>query len=294
MIGYILFLLVIICFIVLAIYIKQTKRDIQQIKDSEKIMIESNIRVLNSTNDKPALFILAPSQLNARWWQSFASRNMLSKPNIPFFYGTILSYLVHNHTLYDVCVISNDNVKIYLPDIDEYIVSSWAYEEKSYLTVCLELLMKYKGTCVPVQSICIEPLHKWIQPGINAVHQHDLFSAVISYNTSIENILESTKESLDIQHLKDTICHTTNNSAIQYIDWHDCLDAKYDTEKACMILPSNPPPRQLGWIYRLPLSKILTYDNCIAKILKKSIQNIDISKNVIEEMENENLETLSS
>mgnify|MGYP001178519867 CR=1 FL=1 len=107
---------------------------------------------------KPILWIHVTHEKNARWWQSFYSRNT-EYLNQPYIFLTIRSIIRHCSESFHICLIDDESFSTLLPDWN-HDVSRLADPIRSHVRslALTKVLHAYGGMLVPNSFVCIKDL----------------------------------------------------------------------------------------------------------------------------------------
>ena len=113
----------------------------------------------------PILWIHVETNINARWWKNFGSRNTKCL-NQPYQYLTIKSIVDKCSDNFNICLIDDNSFSKIIPDwkVDMSIVSS-PIKEKMREIALARILYMYGGMLVPSTFICFRDLYPIYQAG---------------------------------------------------------------------------------------------------------------------------------
>jgi len=117
-------------------------------------------------DNKPILWIHITHEKNARWWQSFYSRNT-DYLNQPYIFLTIRSIINHCGNSFRICLIDDDSFSSLLPDWSHNI-SRLADPIRSHVRslALTKVLYTYGGMLVPNSFICLKDLSQLYNAGL--------------------------------------------------------------------------------------------------------------------------------
>lgn len=113
----------------------------------------------------PILWIHVETNINARWWKNFGSRNTKCL-NQPYQYLTIKSIVDKCSDNFNICLIDDNSFSKIIPDwkVDMSMVSS-PIKEKMREIALARILYMYGGMLVPSTFICFRDLYPIYQAG---------------------------------------------------------------------------------------------------------------------------------
>ena len=116
--------------------------------------------------NKPILWIHVSHEKNARWWQSFYSRNT-EYLNQPYIFLTIKSIIKQNYKDFNICLIDDDSFNYIIPGWNHNI-SSMANPVKCYMRklALSKMLSIYGGLLVPKTFVCTKSLITMYKAGL--------------------------------------------------------------------------------------------------------------------------------
>ena len=124
----------------------------------ERYLISKFLYNETYSDGKPYLWLHVPLDYNSRGWESFNERKNC-KLNIPFVELCMASILRKNKNLFNVCVVTDDDLVDIIPNWN-YNMSelSSPVKERVRRLAQLKLLYYYGGLVVPPSFLCIQPL----------------------------------------------------------------------------------------------------------------------------------------
>lgn len=115
---------------------------------------------------KPILWVHTASEVNAREWESFYSRNS-TKLNQPFLYLTMKSILEKNKESFNVCLIDDDAFLRLIPNWKVKMDALPSPVKEHYRQFALTMVLyHYGGLLVPASTLCLEDLSKLFKDGL--------------------------------------------------------------------------------------------------------------------------------
>ena len=135
---------------------------------------------------KPIIWIHVTHEKNARWWQSFYSRNT-EYLNQPYIFLTIRSIIRHCADDFHICLINDESFQSLIPEW-EHDVASMADPIRSHVRALAltKVLNIYGGMLVPNSFVCGRSLLPLYNSGLAAT---DMF---VCENQSSSNVAEQT------------------------------------------------------------------------------------------------------
>lgn len=114
----------------------------------------------------PVLWIHVETNINARWWKNFGSRNTKCL-NQPYQYLTIKSIVDKCSENFNICLIDDDSFSKIIPnwDVNMDIIAS-PIKEKIREIALAKVLYMYGGFLVPSTFICFRDLYSIYEAGI--------------------------------------------------------------------------------------------------------------------------------
>jgi hypothetical protein len=115
---------------------------------------------------KPILWIHVAHEKNARWWQSFYSRNT-DYLNQPYIFLTIRSIIQHCAKSFQICLIDDESFATLLPNWS-HDISNMPEPSKGHVRslALAKMLHKFGGLLVPNSFICMKDLLPLYNSGI--------------------------------------------------------------------------------------------------------------------------------
>ena len=172
----------------LIIYDKISKHDrlVSESKQYKQYLVNQD-GVENIDIKKPILWVHVTNHQNARWWQSFYSRNS-EYLNQPYLFLTIQSIISKNREDFNIALIDDDSFSKIIPGWS-HDVSKMADPIRTHMrTIALtKLLSLYGGLLVPNSFACSRPLIDLFHDGLADKDMfvcEDIPSSVVS-NTNI-------------------------------------------------------------------------------------------------------------
>jgi hypothetical protein len=159
--------MLIIVFAIISKYLYSNYQKTEEIFESqEHYQLVSDCFIGNSMHkSKPILWIYTPSELNARNWNDFYSRNTL-KLNQPYLQITMKSIYDKCKDSFNVCLINDDmferllNWNIVIDDLASPVKNHYRQLGISML------LYEYGGMIVPPSFLCVKDLHEMYRSGL--------------------------------------------------------------------------------------------------------------------------------
>ena len=117
--------------------------------------------------EKPIIWIHIEHEENARWWQSFYSRNSRHL-NQPYLHMTIKSIIRYCQEDFNICLINDDSFSTLLSEYDINVdeLPKPMKSHMRHLALC-KVLHKYGGILVPNSYVCLSNLKahcdKWLE-----------------------------------------------------------------------------------------------------------------------------------
>ncbi len=199
--------LILVIFGLIANYLYyQYKQSEETFESCEHYKLVSEYFLEEGNKQKPILWIHTSTEINARNWESFGSRNT-TKLNQPYLHMTMKSIYDKCKDSFNVCLINDDSFasllswNIQLDDLSDPIKTHYRK-----LGLCM-ILHEYGGILVPQSFLC----------------RQDLKPLSRELNFSIETINHSVNQKV---YLPDTIfmgCKKKNKSMKQLIDYQEQL-----------------------------------------------------------------------
>ena len=152
--------ILIICFVIMLL-LSMYKQKLEKEGELDEILLIKKYLYNESTlanSKKPLLWIHIDFDINARWWQSFNSRNSTCL-NQPYLYLTLKSIIDKCSDYFQVVIINDESFEKILPNWNLNL-NNLPNPLKSHLRelVLMKVLHKYGGVVIPPSFICFQSL----------------------------------------------------------------------------------------------------------------------------------------
>ena len=170
-------ILLIIVILLLLISITNIKKKNKNLV-TENFIEKNGLSFLNSTGDKPFLWIYLENTYNCREWKNFYSRKSLDNIE-PYIISCIYSILVNNQNDFNIIILNEENIRYYLPDLKECTGANCKNSiRKRLCLISMMLLTRYGGIWLPPSTICFKNLKNLY----NLTNNYDYISVSCSQN----------------------------------------------------------------------------------------------------------------
>lgn len=263
----------------------------------EKYLVNKFLYNDNYSTVKPYLWIYVPLEENSREWDTFNERKT-KKINIPYVEYCMKTILVKNKGLFNICVVTDNDVGELIPDwkfrINEL---SEPIKNRVRRLAKLKLLYHYGGLVVPMSCLCLRSLRSlYVEAKAGAfMVECDKSESVIGSRKGERSILEH-MNNIEL-YVKDMSNETEFNDFInssakksitmldrrlfgleskekEDIDLKDLLGQgglELDDSKYCVYFPYDKilQSKMYGWFAKVKVEEIKYSNMEIAKYFKQ-------------------------
>ena len=204
MIEYVLFIILLLCFVYLNYQYINNKPD-ETLNNDELMDIDSYFYSDDylKSSKRRKLWIHIPYELNSRNWKSFGSRNS-TELNLPYMVLCIKSIIDKCGDSYDIILIDDTNFSDLLNTDIDILKISGALKEKYREMSLLQVLYNYGGVMVPPTIFLKKSIKTVDNPNIWYVVEIMNTSSVSNLNTITSTIFSgSSKNNLDLKKYID-------------------------------------------------------------------------------------------
>lgn len=156
--------------------------------ENEKLIRKYLLNESFSPNNKPPLWIYVESDINARNWASFGSRNTYNL-NQPYLYITLRSIINNANDEFNVCIINDDSIHKLLPawqiNMDKLADPMKTHFRKLAMT---KILYNYGGMFVPPSYTSLKHMSELYYSGLK---DKDCFTVELPCKSVISNIKDT-------------------------------------------------------------------------------------------------------
>lgn len=196
----------------------RSKMDVYDETENEKLIRKYLLNETYSSNNKPPLWIYINSEINARKWSSFGSRNS-KQLNQPYLHITLKSIINSSNDEFNVCIINDDSIHKVLPawSID---MNKLAEPLKTHYRnlALLKLLYNYGGLVVPQSYLALKNMGELYYSGIQNT---GCFVSELPSN-SILTTIKDTQPSISL--MGSTKKHPIIKELCQYLETINAID----------------------------------------------------------------------